>query len=150
MMRRRGRDGPAFFRVRAGVVPTGWLSAGPPGRRFAPSPSGENWQGPPLDYKAPGTKLPDGSTLVGGNPDVKPFLKGSPKPAAPKERGWKDTVQMMPEQVTEIIVRFSPNDNTPDFPFDATAPLGYVWHCHILEHEENDMMRRYTVMPAGA
>jgi spore coat protein A, manganese oxidase len=105
--------------------------------------------GPPLAYKAPGTTLPDGSTLVGGNPDVTPFLKGKPTPAAPKERGWKDTVQMMPEEVTEIIVRFSPNDETPDFPFDATAPLGYVWHCHILEHEENDMMRRYTVMPAG-
>jgi len=103
--------------------------------------------GPPLDYKLPGTKLPDGSMLVGGNPDVTPFLKGKPAPAQGKERGWKDTVVMLPGQVTEILVRFSPNDNTPDFPFDATAPLGYVWHCHILEHEENDMMRRYTVAP---
>src|SRR5579859_6068952 len=27
------------------------------------------------------------------------------------------------------------------FPFDPTAGPGYVWHCHILDHEDNDMMR---------
>jgi len=124
-----------------GAYEEAWSKAFPGGKAPA-EPSG-----PPLGYKNPGTTLPDGSILVGGNPDVGPFLKGKPAPAHADERGWKDTVVMMPGQVTEILVRFAPNDNTPDFPFDATAPLGYVWHCHILEHEENDMMRRYTVAP---
>ncbi len=45
-----------------------------------------------------------------------------------------------------ILVRFSPNDNTADFPFDATVEPGYVWHCHILDHEDNEMMRPYKVV----
>jgi FtsP/CotA-like multicopper oxidase with cupredoxin domain len=51
----------------------------------------------------------------------------------------------------------SPGQNL--FPFDPTAGLGtvdafgypggpgYVWHCHIIDHEDNEMMRRYTVAP---
>jgi FtsP/CotA-like multicopper oxidase with cupredoxin domain len=72
---------------------------------------------------------------------------GIVKPPDPNEMGWKDTARMLPGEVTEIIVRIAPNDNTPNFPYTATAPLGYVWHCHILEHEENDMMRRSRFMP---
>ena len=50
---------------------------------------------------------------------------------------------MNPYEVTRILVKFAPQDRTfgPRFAFDATAAPGYVWHCHILEHEENDMMR---------
>jgi FtsP/CotA-like multicopper oxidase with cupredoxin domain len=104
--------------------------------------------GPPMAYNLPGTTLADGSTLMGGSPDVTPFLvSGTLTPAEPQEQGWKDTIKIASGTVAELIVRFAPNDNTPSFPFDATAPLGYVWHCHILEHEENDMMRRYTVQP---
>jgi spore coat protein A len=29
-------------------------------------------------------------------------------------------------------------------------PGRYVWHCHILEHEDNEMMRPYEILPAGA
>lgn len=36
------------------------------------------------------------------------------------------------------------NGNT--FPFDATAAPGYVWHCHILNHEDNDMMRPIKII----
>jgi FtsP/CotA-like multicopper oxidase with cupredoxin domain len=31
------------------------------------------------------------------------------------------------------------------FSFDPTTPPGYVWHCHILDHEDNEMMRPYLV-----
>lgn len=31
------------------------------------------------------------------------------------------------------------------FPFDPTTEPGYVWHCHILDHEDNEMMRPYKV-----
>ena len=80
-----------------------------------------------------------------------PYLKGKPKPADANERGWKDTFRMNPGEVTRIIMRFAPQDGSPSYAFDATAEPGYVWHCHILEHEENDMMRPYhLVAPAPA
>ena len=58
----------------------------------------------------------------------------------PEERGWKDTVPANPRQVTRIRVKF-------DLPEGVTAPQDYVFHCHILEHEDNDMMRPYRVIP---
>lgn len=60
---------------------------------------------------------------------------GSPVPPEPNERGLKDTVNAMPGQVTRIIARFG--DFTGEF----------VWHCHMLEHEDHEMMRRYVVAP---
>ena len=77
---------------------------------------------------------------------VAPYLKGKPVPADANERGWKDTYRMNPGEVTRILVRFAPQDESPAFAFDATAEPGYVWHCHILEHEENDMMRPYHLV----
>lgn len=50
------------------------------------------------------------------------------------EKGWKDTVRANPEEVTRIIARFG----------DFTGV--YPWHCHILEHEDNEMMRPYEVV----
>jgi spore coat protein A len=61
---------------------------------------------------------------------------GPPEPPDPSEAGWKDTVQAHSRMVTRIIV-----------PFDGFAGR-YVWHCHILEHEDNEMMRPYEVLPA--
>lgn len=54
-------------------------------------------------------------------------------PAAPEERGWKDTILCPPGQLTRIIV-----------PFHGT-PGRFVWHCHMLEHEDNEMMRPYEL-----
>jgi spore coat protein A len=59
-------------------------------------------------------------------------------PPAPEEAGWKDTVRADPKMVTRIIVRFE-------------GYLGrYVWHCHVLEHEDNEMMRPYDVIAGPA
>jgi spore coat protein A len=55
-------------------------------------------------------------------------------PPDPVEAGWKDTVRATPGAVTRIIVRF-----------EGYAGR-YVWHCHILEHEDNEMMRPYEVI----
>ena len=61
---------------------------------------------------------------------------GPPQPPAPNEAGWKDTVRADSRMVTRIIVPF-------------TGYTGrYVWHCHILEHEDNEMMRPYEVVAA--
>jgi spore coat protein A len=59
---------------------------------------------------------------------------GPAVPPAPNEAGWKDTVQAHPGMVTRIITRFE------------GYPGRYVWHCHILEHEDNEMMRPYEVI----
>jgi spore coat protein A len=55
-------------------------------------------------------------------------------PPAPHEQSWKDVVQCPPYTITRIIV-----------PFQGFTGR-YVWHCHILEHEANDMMRPYEVV----
>jgi spore coat protein A len=56
----------------------------------------------------------------------------------PGEGGWKDTVRADPGMITRIIVRFEGFTGR------------YVWHCHILEHEDNEMMRPFQVLPAPA
>jgi spore coat protein A len=55
-------------------------------------------------------------------------------PPSPNEAGWKDTVRADPGMVTRIIVKFEGYKGK------------YVWHCHILEHEDNEMMRPYEVI----
>jgi spore coat protein A, manganese oxidase len=62
---------------------------------------------------------------------------GPPVPPDPNEMGWKDTVRAEPGMVTRIIVRFE-------------GYVGrYVWHCHILEHGDNEMMRPFEVVRPG-
>jgi spore coat protein A len=56
----------------------------------------------------------------------------------PNESGWKDTVRANPGQATRIIIRF---DGLP-----ADRIRRYMWHCHILEHEDNDMERPYVLV----
>jgi spore coat protein A, manganese oxidase len=53
---------------------------------------------------------------------------------------------MKPGEVTVIRIHFAPIDGTPSYPFDPTLGPGYVWHCHILDHEDNEMMRPYIVV----
>ncbi len=55
-------------------------------------------------------------------------------PPEPWEAGWKDTVRADSKMVTRIIVKFD------------SYPGRYVWHCHILEHEDNEMMRPYEIV----
>ena len=78
---------------------------------------------------------------------VQSYLIGMPRPPALNEAGWKDTVLTYPNTVTIIRARWTSQDGSP-FPFDATQGPGYVWHCHILEHEDNEMMRPYIVLPS--
>jgi spore coat protein A, manganese oxidase len=78
--------------------------------------------------------------------DRRPFVKwdylskgqlnfsGPAEPPELNEAGWKDTVRADPKMVTRIIVKFE------------GYPGRYVWHCHVLEHEDNEMMRPYDVI----
>ena len=58
----------------------------------------------------------------------------------------------MPGQVTRFIVRFAPFDaeigESKPYAFNPDSDLtSYVWHCHIIDHEDNEMMRPYAVNP---
>jgi len=81
-------------------------------------------------------------------PAVGPYLTpgSTPRLPAANERGWKDTIVALPGEVTRIRVPFGPNA-VPGSPMAiGKAYTGrYVSHCHILEHEENDMMMRYVI-----
>jgi spore coat protein A len=71
---------------------------------------------------------------------------GPAVPSAPNENGRKDTVQAHPGEVTRIRARFElPDEGAIELPPGVDNPQ-YVWHCHILEHEENDMMRAFEVV----
>jgi FtsP/CotA-like multicopper oxidase with cupredoxin domain len=58
-----------------------------------------------------------------------------PRLPEPWETGFKDTVIAYPGQVTRVKARFQ-------------TPGQFVWHCHIVEHEDNEMMRPYRIGPA--
>ncbi len=74
------------------------------------------------------------------NPPVDDYVNGAPLPIEVAESGWKDTVVVPGNAVTRIRVRWAPQDQG-EFPFDPSVAPGYVWHCHMLEHEDNEMMR---------
>jgi len=81
-------------------------------------------------------------TYAGGVPN---YLGPAVAPDA-NELGWKETVRMNPGEVTRVHIKF----DLPAVPFTVpasprTGGNEYVWHCHILEHEEHDMMRPLVV-----
>lgn len=84
-------------------------------------------------------------TYAGGVPN---YL-GPPTAPDLNELGWKETVRMNPGEATRVIMRFDlPAATSLPFnvpPSPRTGGNEYVWHCHILEHEEHDMMRPLVV-----
>jgi spore coat protein A, manganese oxidase len=132
LMNREGYDSAAYTLTYDGDFPPGAVIDG---------------YGPPKDYNTVNT---DGA--IGGNPPVSgALLAGTLTPPLPQEYGWKDTVITYPDQVTRIMARWAPQ-NVPVldveagqnlFAFDPTYGPGYVWHCHIIDHEDNEMMRPY-------
>ena len=76
----------------------------------------------------------DPPALAQGSGSLK--FVGRVRPPAPNESGWKDTAIVNPRDVLTILVRFEGFTGR------------FVFHCHMLEHEDNDMMRPFEVMPA--
>jgi spore coat protein A, manganese oxidase len=105
----------------------------------------------PSDPAAAGSGVQNSDGAV-APPDPTPFLMGNPIPPDANETGWKDTVIAYPGQVTRILVPFGGTAAGLTAPFTGD-PVGgeqrfvgtYIWHCHILEHEENDMMQPYRI-----
>jgi hypothetical protein len=69
-----------------------------------------------------------GNTVVTTGPRVEP---------PPSELGWKDTVRADPNQITRVIARFD------------GWPGRYSYHCHVLEHEDHEMMRQFQAVCTG-
>ncbi|HEU5180197.1 MAG TPA: multicopper oxidase domain-containing protein [Candidatus Polarisedimenticolia bacterium] len=62
---------------------------------------------------------------------------GSPQAPAAEENGWKDTAMVAPGEILRVIARFD------------TYKGRYAYHCHILEHEEHEMMRQFQTVSCG-
>ncbi|MFE6036490.1 multicopper oxidase family protein [Streptomyces sp. NPDC056452] len=110
----------------------------------------------PIDavgYQADYEKWIDGGREPEDLPVLANYFTGPPIPPAPDEAlSYKDTVKSYPETVTRIIIQ----DFTP--PMDAiasipgsgtTLPATYIHHCHLLEHEDDDLMRPWTIVADG-
>ncbi|QHE67181.1 multicopper oxidase family protein [Rhodococcus sp. WAY2] len=99
-------------------------------------------------------------------PSPDPFTRGPVLSPQPWESGFKDTVIADANSVTRVVVRFPTAEELgfdPDATFGMSAhatdhsgghtgqapqPLrGYVWHCHMLDHEDHDMMLKYRLVP---
>jgi FtsP/CotA-like multicopper oxidase with cupredoxin domain len=78
-------------------------------------------------------------TLPDKRPKMPPGVtpSGMLLPPDPNECGPKDTVRAPPKVITRVIARFEPFAGR------------YVYHCHILEHEDMEMMRPFLVIPKG-
>jgi spore coat protein A, manganese oxidase len=89
--------------------------------------------------------------LNSGRTTLKPildgFLIGNPIAPEAEEMGYKDTVKSPPGYVTRIRAKFDlPYTSLLDFDWKTGSLGDWVYHCHILEHEENDMMRPFKVV----
>ncbi|AYJ47117.1 copper oxidase [Rhodococcus sp. P1Y] len=111
----------------------------------------------PVDLVAYNRDNPRPDVGVKWAPDVERYVTGPTGPPAPWEAGAKDTVNTYPGTVTRILVRFPTADELgfdPDATFSAASShhgmsaelQGYMWHCHMLDHEDHEMMLRYRVV----
>jgi spore coat protein A, manganese oxidase len=81
---------------------------------------------------------------------AQPVYTGPARGPDELELGWKETVKMHPGEVSTVIMKFDLPIVPFHVPFSPRPGINgyeYVWHCHILEHEEHDMMRPLVVRP---
>ena len=140
---------------------TDWIAAFPGGTfngfTFAPGVYIPGF-GPPMPYN-----VPNSAGALGGNlnvDDPKYLTQGACADGACPSRGpdvndagWKDTIKAFPSEITRLAIRWAPigiaagttHPGVDYYSFDPTNGPGYVEHCHILDHEDNEFMRPYLV-----
>jgi spore coat protein A len=107
----------------------------------------------PIDaaaYQADYEKWLEGGRKNADKPVLADYLAGPPIPPDPDERGsMKDNVRVYPEMVTRIIINqfYPPTETIASIPDSgAQFPATYVHHCHLIEHEDDDLMRPWTIV----
>ena len=119
--------------------PCGWTRS-PRTRRWAPPRCGSSTTPPPMPTPCTSTRCSSRSSTgrrsswTRSTRRSRSYLDRYATPPEPWENGFKDTVIAYPGQVTRVRAQF----NTPG---------QFVWHCHIVEHEDNEMMRPYRIGP---
>ncbi len=89
-------------------------------------------------WSASGDPISDATQPIEGNTDTLTEITATTAvPIDPTVSGPKDTVRVNPGEMVGIAMKFSPFSGR------------YMYHCHILEHEDHDMMRPFTVIPKG-
>lgn len=73
--------------------------------------------------------------MIDYNWDTGVMSMGPSVPLLPSETGRKDTIFVYPGEMIRLRMKF-------------TTPGQYMWHCHLLEHEDNEMMRPFRIGPA--
>ncbi|MDB5039699.1 MAG: hypothetical protein JWN27_425 [Candidatus Eremiobacteraeota bacterium] len=100
------------------------------------------------DAYAPVRRLPDLTGARAGGYEM--HTTGDAVGLDPAELGWKDTIRVDPAQMATIAVPFrayAPSDVGPEQGTRLYVTGRYMYHCHILEHEDHEMMRPFVVMP---
>ncbi|MFI1168618.1 hypothetical protein ACH4UM_34900 [Streptomyces sp. NPDC020801] len=91
-------------------------------------------------------------SLLDGSAECSQFT-GPPIPPDPDEAlSYKDTVKTPAQMVTRIIIQdfIPPTDTIASIPGSgAELPATYIHHCHLLEHEDDDLMRPWTIVGHG-
>ena len=134
--------------ARQGIDGEAYLHAVNPGLPLATS------DGTPRGDWYAGTGVASSNGIVAPPDPVRYLLAGTRAGPYPEETGWKDTVRVNPNEMVTIVVPFGGTAAGIPSAFRGDAATAsqrftgtYVWHCHILEHEENDMMQPYTITP---
>ncbi len=109
----------------------------------------------PIHFHLFNVQVLNRETFTGTFPNVIP---GDLRGPDPTDVGWKETVRMNPGEITRVIMKVvvpkikKANGTVIPTPFSPRLlaynlkAYEYVWHCHILEHEEHDMMRPLAVL----
>ena len=80
-------------------------------------------------------------------PNLNQYLLDQPMPPPAQEQGWRDSFIALPKMVNRIIATYPPAPPIPGINgTDTIFPADYIHHCHILEHEDNDMMRPWQLI----
>jgi FtsP/CotA-like multicopper oxidase with cupredoxin domain len=101
------------------------------------------------------------NNLAAGGPfaavPIAPYLFGGARGPDANETGWKDTAKSFPGEVLTVVARWDGrwpaaphNDLNTGLPlpyWESVTSGPYVWHCHIVDHEDNEMMRPTLVLP---
>jgi FtsP/CotA-like multicopper oxidase with cupredoxin domain len=140
----------AFFPAFPGGTFYGPRADGSAGLVDYPAGAFSPGDGPPNDYLTPNA---DGA--IGGNPAFSPFYTGPIIPPEIYEAGWKDVFHALNDHVNRVVCRWAPTDipvggvqaGENPFTFDPTVGPGYMFHCHMFEHEDNELMHMFILNP---